>query len=88
MEQITTIGLDLAKHIVSLCGENARGQVVIQRTLRRESVLAWFAARSPCMVGMEVCSSARWSARELAALGHSPRIIAPEFVRLSGCREE
>jgi transposase len=30
---------------------------------------------------MEACSSAHWFAREVAALGHTARIIAPEFVR-------
>jgi transposase len=30
---------------------------------------------------MEACGSAHWFARELAALGHTARIIAPEFVR-------
>lgn len=81
MNEITTVGLDLAKRVVSLCGEDASGRIVIQRTLRREAVLGWFAQRAPCLVGMEACSSAHWFARELAALGHIPRIIAPEFVR-------
>ena len=81
MNEITTVGLDLAKRVVSLCGEDASGRVVLQRTLRREAVLTWFAQRPPCLVGMEACSSAHWFARELAALGHTPRIIAPEFVR-------
>jgi transposase len=30
---------------------------------------------------MESCASAHWFARELEALGHHPRIIAPELVR-------
>jgi transposase len=81
MSEITTVGLDLAKRVVSLCGEDASGRVVVQRTLRREAVLAWFVQRPPCLVGMEACSSAHWFARELAALGHTARIIAPEFVR-------
>ena len=81
MGEITTVGLDLAKRVVSLCGEDAAGRVVVQRTLRREVVLAWFVQRPPCLVGMEACSSAHWFARELAALGHTARIIAPEFVR-------
>ena len=81
MGEITTVGLDLAKRVVSLCGEDATGRVVIQRTLRREAVLAWFVQRSPCLVGMEACASAHWFARELSALGHTARIIAPEFVR-------
>lgn len=81
MEQITTVGLDLAKRVVSLCAEDAAGRVVLQRTLRRETVLSWFAQRPPCLVGMEACASAHWFARELEALGHAARIIAPEFVR-------
>jgi transposase len=81
MSEITTVGLDLAKQLVSLCGEDASGRVVMQRTLRRDAVLAWFAQRSPCVVGMEACSSAHWFAREFTALGYTARIIAPEFVR-------
>jgi transposase len=81
MNEITTVGLDLAKRVVSLCGENAAGRVVVQRTLRREAVLGWFAKLPPCLVGMEACTSAHWFARELTALGHTARIIAPEFVR-------
>ena len=81
MTKITTVGLDLAKRVVSLCGEDASGRVVAQRTLRREALLAWFVQRPPCLVGMEACSSAHWFARELTALGHAARIIAPEFVR-------
>jgi transposase len=81
MGKINTVELDLAERVVSLCGENASGRVVTQRTPRREAVLGWFALRPPCLVGMEVWTSAHWFARELAALGHTPRIIAPEFVR-------
>jgi transposase len=81
MSEITTVGLDLAKRMVSLCGEDATGRVVVRCSLRREAVLAWFVQRPPCLVGMEACSSAHWFARELAALGHTARIIAPEFVR-------
>ena len=85
MREITTLGLDLAKRVVSLCGEDAMGGVVVQRMLRREAVLAWFAQRPPCLVGMEACASAHWFARELTALGHAARIIAPEFARPFRC---
>jgi transposase len=81
MNEITTVGLDLAKRVVSLCAEDAAGRVVMQRTLRREALLGWFVQRAPCLVGMEACASAHWFARELTALGHTARIIAPEFVR-------
>ena len=57
MVEITTVGLDLAKRVVSLCGEDASGRVVAQRMLRCEAMLAWFAQRRPCLVGMEACAS-------------------------------
>jgi hypothetical protein len=47
MNEITTVGLDLAKRVVSLCGEDGSGRVVIRHALRREAVLGWFARRSP-----------------------------------------
>ncbi len=81
MGEITTVGLDLAKRVVQLPAEDRAGQAVLRRTLKREGVLAWFAQRSPCVVGMEACASAHHFARELAGLGHMPRIIAAEFVR-------
>ncbi len=81
MGEITTVGIDLAKRVVSLHAEDAAGRVVLRKTLHREALLDWFVERSTCVVAMEACSSAHHFARELAALGHQPRIIAPEFVR-------
>ena len=81
MGEITTVGLDLAKQVVQLHAEDGMGRVVLRRTLKREGVLTWFAQRSSCVVAMEACASAHYFARELAARGHMPRIIAAEFVR-------
>lgn len=81
MGEITTVGLDLAKRVVSVHAEDAGGRVVLRKTLRREALLGWFVQRRPCMVGMEACASAHHFARELIALGHQARIIAAEFVR-------
>jgi hypothetical protein len=45
MSEITTVGLDLAKRVVSVHAEDAKGRVVLRRTLRRESLLDWFVQR-------------------------------------------
>jgi len=58
MNEITTVGLDLAKRVLSLCGDGGSGRVVVQRMLRREAVLGWSVQRPPCLVGMKACSSA------------------------------
>ncbi len=51
------------------------------RKLSRAKVLGFFAGLAPCRVGMEACSSAHYWARELAALGHEPVLIAPAYVK-------
>jgi transposase len=39
MEQITTVGIDLAKRVVALHGVDAAGRVVLRRTVRREQLV-------------------------------------------------
>jgi transposase len=79
--QITTIGLDLAKHVFQLHGIDADGHVVLRRRLRRAEVIAFFSSLPPCLVGMEACSTAHHWARELSALGHDVRLMPPTYVK-------
>ena len=58
MEQITTVGIDLAKSVFSLHGVSGAGQVVLRRTVRRDQLLQAVAGLSPCLIGMEACSGA------------------------------
>ena len=39
MEQITTVGIDLAKSVFSLHGVDEAGHVVLRRTVRRDQLL-------------------------------------------------
>jgi transposase len=81
MTDITRIGLDIAKGVFQVHAVNAQEQVVLRRSLRRNQLLAWFARLSPCLIGMEACGTANHWARELAALGHTVRLIPPGYVK-------
>ncbi len=81
MEQVTTIGLDLAKNVFQLHGVDAAGNVLLRKQLRRGDVLRFFAGLSPCLVGMETCATAHHWARELARLGHTVRLMPPAYVK-------
>jgi transposase len=81
MSKITTVGLDLAKQVIQMHGIDAAGRVVLRKRVRRERVLELCAQLQSCVIGMEACSGAHHWARELAQLGHTPRIMAAEFVR-------
>jgi transposase len=75
------IGLDEAKSVFQVHGVDAQGKVVVTKRLRRDTVLAFFANLAPCVVGMEACTSAHYWAREIARLGHTVHLMAPQYVK-------
>ena len=77
----TTIGLDIAKRVFQVHGVNTRGQTTMTRRLKRAEVLRAFANLPPCLIGMEACGSAHHWARKLSGIGHTVKLIAPQFVK-------
>src|SRR5216683_2247623 len=81
MNEITTIGLDLAKKVFQVHGVDATGAAVLRKRVRRGQVLAFFAGLPCCLVGIEACATAHYWARELRALGHEVRLMPPQYVK-------
>src|ERR1035437_8481829 len=79
--KITTIGIDLAKNVMQIHGVDGRGKTVLKRQLKRAQMGAYFANLEPCLIGMEACGSAHHWARKLEKLGHTVRLMAPQFVK-------
>ena len=79
--QLTTIGLDLAKHVFQVHGVDAAGNIVLRRRLRRGQMITFFAGLAPCLVGIEACATAHFWARELTALGHDVRLMPAQYVK-------
>jgi transposase len=46
-----------------------------------DSVSADFGGLSPCLVGLEACPSAHYWSRKLQALGHTVRLMPPNYVK-------
>jgi len=66
--QITTIGLDIAKHVFQVHGIDAEEKVVVRRQLRRGQVMQFFEELPPCLVGLEACATSHYWARGLTKL--------------------
>ena len=79
--EIKTIGIDLAKNVFQVHAVDSRGKVVLRKQFRRDRVATFFANLSPCLVGMEACGSAHHWARKLESLGHTVKLMAPQFVK-------
>lgn len=78
---ITTVGLDLAKNVCHFVGCNQAGRIVKKKVLRRQMIINFFSKLSPCLVGIESCSSAHYWAREIEKQGHQVKQIAPQHVK-------
>src|SRR5512144_1760706 len=81
MEDVITIGVDLAKSVFQVHGVDAAGSVVVRRQLRRRRVLPFFERLRPCVVGMEACATAHHWGREIERLGHRVRLMPPRYVK-------
>ncbi|PRC90554.1 IS110 family transposase [Solimicrobium silvestre] len=81
MENITAIGLDLAKNVFQVHGANAQGKKLVVKRLKRSEILSYFATIKPCLVGMEACGGAHQWARQLEQLGHKVKLMPPQFVK-------
>ena len=81
MEEVSIIGLDLAKNVFQVHGAQPDGSVAFRRKLTRAKLLPFLASTPKCIVAMEACASAHHFGREIAALGHEVRLIPPIYVK-------
>ncbi len=58
MEQVSIIGIDLAKRSFQLHGARADGSVAYRRKLSRGKLLSSLASQPGCTVAMEACAGA------------------------------
>lgn len=77
----TMIGVDLAKRVFQFHGTTMAGEVTFRKKLSRDQFRAFMAAQPAALIVFEACGSASYWAREMEALGHDVRLIAPQNVR-------
>lgn len=80
MQNVTTVGIDLAKNVFSLHAVDGRGMVVLRKTVSRARLVSVVAQLPACVIGLEACSGAHEWARRFAQHGHTVKLMAPKFV--------
>ena len=81
MQEVTTIGLDIAKQIFHAHGADASGAPMFSRRITRQKLVQFFASQPRCTVALEACAGAHHWGRELMKLGHEVRLIPPAYVK-------
>ena len=80
-QQMSVLGIDIAKLVFHVVGMDDTGAVVLRKRLPRSELLAFIANVPPLRIGMEACGSAHYWARCFREHGHDVKLIAPHFVK-------
>lgn len=79
--EISVVGIDLAKEVFQLHGNDRNGKTIFRKKLRRAELKKTVATLPACTIAMEACATAHYWAREFRAMGHEVRLISPQFVK-------
>lgn len=82
MDEISVIGIDLAKSVFELCALSSSGEVVWTRRLKRLAFIKFMDDEAPrCLVGMEACGGAHHWGRWCLKRGFQVKLMAPRPVK-------
>lgn len=81
MKDIKVLGIDLAKNVFQLHGINAKDKCALKKRLNRQNLMEFMAQLPPCIVGVEACGGAHYWARMFIGMGHTVKMMAPQFVK-------
>ncbi len=75
------IGLDTSKAVFTLHGVDHDEKVVLRRNVKRVELEAFFAKLPLTLVAIEACGGSHYWGRRLTVLGHTVRLIPPQYVK-------
>ena len=81
MNEITTVGIDLAKEVFHYVGCNADLKIEKKRKLSGHELAREMAELKPCLVAMEACSTSHYWGRCFEAMGHQVRLLPAQHVK-------
>lgn len=84
MENVTTLGVDLAKNDFQVCGMNSKGKVLFNKKLNRKKILEFvinLKISDDFHVAMEACGGSNHWGRLLQSHEFEVKLIAPQFVK-------
>lgn len=81
MKKVAVAAIDLGKMSFHLHAQDDRGHPLYRKKFNRASLMKHLANLEPCTIAMEACGGSHFMAREVAKLGHTPKLIPAQFVR-------
>jgi transposase len=81
MTEYKRVGIDTSKAVFTLHGIDQQERPVLRINLRRAQLTPFFRKLPPTVIALEACGGSHHWARELTAVGHTVRLIPPQYVK-------
>jgi len=81
MDNITILGIDLAKSVFQVCGLNKARKKMFNKQVKRKELLDEIRQHPNALIAMEACGSSHHWARTLTAMGFTVRLIPAQHVK-------
>jgi transposase len=79
--ELKRIAIDTSKHVFTLHGVDPQDRVVLRRELKRAQLEPFFRKLLPTEVVLEACGGSHHWGRFLSELGHTVKLIPPQYVK-------
>jgi hypothetical protein len=80
-QQISVLGIDIAKLVFHVVEMHDRHEVVLRRRMARSALRRFIAPLPPILIGLEASRSAHYGARRFCEHGYDVRLMAPQCVK-------
>ena len=81
MNKVTTIGIDLAKHVFQVASFDSQNRLLSNKVYTRVKMVNLLSNLPPCIIGMEACGTAHFFANLCTSMGHTVKLLPPVFVK-------
>ena len=81
MNEVSRIGIDISRAVFQLHAAKADGSVAWRKRVYRSEFLETLSKVPPCEIAMEACSGSHFWGQELKKMGHTVKLIPPQYVK-------
>lgn len=81
MKNISNLGIDVAKEVFQLYGNNERENNCVEKRLKRKELAEEIMKMNRCTIGMEACAGAHYWGRKFESYGHRVKLMSPQYVK-------
>ncbi|OUS25663.1 IS110 family transposase [Thalassotalea sp. 42_200_T64] len=81
MSLIKILGIDLGKSSFHVIGRDFNDTPIFRKKFTRQKLIEYLTQLELCTIAFEACGGAHWLGRKCQTMGHTVRLIPPQYVK-------